>query len=221
MRALLVLSIAVLVCLPFAAAAPNPIPSMTIKMDQSSQSVNATTANQSVTFTGSVSISKPTYLSATVTLTGAVDSGWQATVAPASMTFTSTTPQSFAATVVVPGGTAGGNESKLTVSGVIVSGFLQNTGSATAVIKVVGNVPPANQTGNNTNGTQPSNGDNQTSINPGVTTTYGAPGMLGFSYEQWGWGIGVAVVVLVAVGVYVRARRRRRAALEVETVEEV
>ena len=220
MRALLVLSIAVLVCLPFAAAAPNPIPSMTIKMDQSSQSVNATTANQSVTFTGSVSISKPTYLSATVTLTGAVDSGWQATVAPASMTFTSTTPQSFAATVVVPGGTAGGNESKLTISGVIVSGFLQSSTTASATILVVGTLPATNQTGNNTNGTKP-NGNNQTVIPNGLTTTKGAPGFLGFSYEQWALISVVAVVVLVTVGVYARARRRRRAALEVETVEEV
>jgi len=136
------------------------------------------------------------------------------------MTFTTTTPQSFAATVVVPAALPAGLTTDLTVNGVIVSGIFQGTDSASATIKIAGTLPPpTNQTGNNT--TKPSNGDNQTVIPNGLTTTKGAPGFLGFSYEQWALISVVAVVVLLTVGVYARARRRRRAALEVETVEEV
>jgi hypothetical protein len=215
MRALLLVSIAALVCLPFAAA--NPVPSMAIKMDQSSLSVNAANASQPVTFTGSVSVNKSAYISATVTLTAAVDSGWQATLSPASMTFTTTTPQSFSCKVVVPAGTPGGNESRLTVSGTVVSGFLQNTATATATIMVTGTLPPpTNQTANGTGGTKPSDGGNQTVVQPGLTTTYGPAGLLGYSYEQWAGIVAVVVVALVAVVIVVRARRRGKAVYTVD-----
>ena len=216
MRALLFLAVAALVCLPFAGAVPNPVPSMTIRIDQPTLSANASTANQSVTFTGSVSVTKPTYLSATVTLAAAVDSGWQATVNPVSMTFTSTSPQSFACTVVVPAGTPGGNESQLTVSGTVVSGILQSVSEATAMIQVVGKLPPAaNQTGNGSGGTKPSTGDNQTYVPPGLVSKTLSEGLLGYSYEQWGYISVAAVAVLVAVVAVVRVRRRRKAVYDV------
>jgi hypothetical protein len=215
MRALLFLSVAALVCLPLAGA--SPVPTIAVRIDQSSLSVNATTNSQPVTFTGSVTITKSAYLSATVTLTAAVDSGWQATVNPVSMTFTTTSPQSFACTVVVPAGTPGGNESQLTVSGTVVSGILQNVAEATAIVKVVGTLPPpANQTGNGTGGTKPSTGDNQTYVPPGLVSKQLSAGFMGYTYEQWGYLSVAAVAVLVAVVAVVRVRRRRKAVYNVD-----
>jgi hypothetical protein len=216
MRALVLLSVAVLACLPLAGAAPNPVPSMTIRIDQSSLAVNASNASQTVTFTGSVSVNKSAYLSASVTLSAAVAAGWNASVAPAAMTFTSTSPQSFSCTVVVPAGTPGGNESQLTVSGTVVSGFLQNTAQATAMIRVTGTLPPpANQTGNGTGGTKPSNGNNQTSVPTGLVSNQLSAGFMGYSYEQWAYIAVAAVAVIVAAAAVVRVRRRRKAVYDV------
>jgi hypothetical protein len=221
MRALVLLSVAVLACLPLAGAAPNPVPSLTIKIDQASLSVNASNASQPVTFTGSVTVSKSQYLSATVTLSAAVAAGWNSSVSPSSMTFTTTSPQSFTCTVVVPAATPGGNESQLTVSGTVVSGFLQSGNEATAMVRVVGTLPPpAHQSGNGTGGTKPSGGNNQTSVPTGLVSNPVSAGFLGYSYEQWAYITVAAVAIVVVAGAAVRVRRRRRAPLEVESVEE-
>jgi hypothetical protein len=218
MRALLLVSISALVCLPFASALG---PAMTIRIDQSSLSVTAANTNQTVVFTGSVSVNKSSALSATVKLTAAVDSGWPATLDPAAMTFTSTTPQKFTCTVVVPSGTPGGNVSRLTVSGTVVVGILQNVAQATSTIEVKGTLPsPINQTTNGTGGTKPSDGSNQTVVQPGLTTTYGPAGLLGYSYVQWAEIAAGVVVALVVLVVVVKVRRRGKAPLEVESLED-
>lgn len=221
MRALLLLA-AALVCLPGASAIPG-VPTVAISLDPSSLSVNASNANQSAVFTGTVSVTKSQYLSATVTLTATVNEGWVATVEPASMTFTTTDPQPYTCKVTVPAATPGGTEAHLIVEGTIQSGLLQNSGEDQAVIQVVGTLP-SNQTGNGTGGTKPTTRDNHTQIAPGISSTSVSPGFLGLSNDQW-MVLGVVLVVVVAAaGVAVRIRRRKRAAREAggaETAEEV
>ena len=215
MRALVLLSAALLVCLPCASA--SPIPTITITLDQSSASVNATNFSQPVIFTGSVSVNKSDFLSASVSLTSSVLEGWNSVVSPETMTFTTTTPQSFMCTVEVPAGTAGGTEAQLTVEGTVVSGILQAVSTAQATILVVGTLPPpVNQTGNTTNTTDPTNGGSQNTTIPGFVSNTVAPGFLGFSNDQW-MVIGViAVVVLIGAAVGVRSLRRRRSVYDVD-----
>lgn len=219
MRALLLLSIAALVCLPAASALPG-VPTIAVRIDQSSLRVNASRSDQPVIFTGSVSITKSPYLSATVTLTGTVNKGWNSSVEPASMTFTTTAPQAFTCTVLVPGGTLGATDAQLSVDGTVVSGIFTNSSAATAMITIMGTLPPANQTGNGTGGTKPSNGNNTTILPKGWTTTQVSDGLLGFSWTQLSVVGVVAIIALIAVGVTVKVRRRNNAALTVETVEE-
>ena len=218
MRAILLLSMLVLVCLPFSTA--YPVPTVAIKIDQSTLRTNASNANQPVIFTGSVTVTKSAYLSATVTLTGSVDKGWNASIEPASMTFTTTAPQAFTCTVTVPAGTPGATDAQLSVNGTVVSGIFQGLGTATAMITIVGTLPPpANQTGNGTGGTKPGNGTNQTTIPDGLESHLVAEVVLGFTYVQWEMIGSVAVVVLISAGAVVKVRSRRKAALMVECVE--
>jgi len=219
MRALLLLSVLVLVSLPFSAA--SPVPTIEIKIDQASQRVNASNTNQSVVFTGSVTITKSAYLSATVTLAGTVDKGWNSSVSPATMTFTSTAPQTFTCTVTVPGGTPGATDAQLTVDGTVVSGIFQDAGTATSMITIVGTLPPpANQTGNGTGGTKPGGGSNTTVIPTGLGSTPVSDVIFGFSYLQWTIIGVVAVVVLVTALAVVKVRRRKNAPLTVESAED-
>jgi len=221
MRALVLLSVAVLAVLPFTSALPGP-PTITIKIDQSTLRTNASRSNQPVTFTGSVTVAKSPYLGATVSLTSTVDKGWNSSVEPSSMTFTSTAPQTFTCTVTVPGGTPGATDAQLTVNGTVASGIFQNTGTASAMVTIVGTLPPpANQTGNGTNGTKPTNGNNQTGTPTGFVSNQISPGFLGFSNDQWIIISALAVIVVIASVALVSVRRRRKAALDVESVESV
>ena len=218
MRALTLVSLAavILVCLP-SASAIGPVPTVSITIDQASETVNATNHNQTVKFTGSVTVTKSAYLSATVTLEATATSGCSATLDPVSMTFTSTTPQTFNCYFVVPGGTPGGNESTLTVSGTVVSGMLQGTDEATAVIKVVGTLPAQpNQSQPGTNTTKPSNGGNSTYIPSGLVSNRLSNGILGYTYEQWGYISAGAVIAILALVAVVRIRRRRNAVYNVD-----
>jgi|GEM_PF-2991459 len=216
MRALVLLSVAMLAGLPFASAAP--VPTMTIQIDQSSLSVNASNSNQTLVFTGSVAVNKSAYLSATVTLSGTAGEGWPVDVSPTYMTFTTTTPQSFSATVMVPGNLTAGLHTDLTVNGVVVSGIFRSTASDSASIEIVG-PPPANQTGNTTNTTKPSTGGSGNTTIPGFVSNPVTAGFLGFSNEQWVIIAVVAVVALAGAAAAMHARRRRKAPLTVEPEE--
>jgi uncharacterized membrane protein len=71
-----------------------------------------------------------------VTLTSTTDIGWVSQVSPTTAVFTSTTPQSFTCTVVVPQGTANAQYGKLTVNGRAVAGGLQSTAVTEGIIAV-------------------------------------------------------------------------------------
>ena len=212
MRRFTLMMVAVLVCLPLAPAAPNPVPLLAIRLDQASQSVNVT-ENSSATavFTGECMVSKLPYVKATVTLTASTDRGWAAQVNPVTMVFTTTDPQAFTATVVVPAATPNGTAT-LFVNGTIVANGLQSLSQTKAVLSVTGPAPAppaANQTGNGTNSTaRPSS--NRTA-GGGFSTVRADSGFLGLGNDRWMMVGATVMLVGAVVALAARARRRRRA----------
>ena len=71
-----------------------------------------------------------------VTLTSSTDIGWVSQVSPTTAVFTSTTPQSFTCTVVVPQGTANSQYGNLVVNGRAVAGGLQSMAETKGIISV-------------------------------------------------------------------------------------
>jgi len=219
MRAFLWISILAILGLPMASSIPAPtIPELVIKFDQASVSVNASNRSQSIAFTGQVTVTKSPYLKATVSLQASVDKGWDATVDPSQMTFTSTEPQSFNCTVDVLQNTPGGTTVRLIVNGSISSGIFVNTANATAAITVTGSLPAST----NQSGVGKPGGNLTDTGNPATwgNNSAGKNDIMG-QLRNNALPLGATVVVILfvaAVAGYARLRSKRNA--DVLSVEE-
>jgi len=136
--AFMMLLVAMLVLVPTGSqAAVNPVPVLALKLDSANQNARVTeSAPGIVTFTGSMSIDKLPVERCVVTMTSSTDIGWVSQVSPTTAVFTSTTPQSFTCTVVVPQGTANAQYGKLVINGRAVAGGLQSTAVTEGIIAV-------------------------------------------------------------------------------------
>jgi len=210
MKTLLWVAVIALAGFPFSAAAPNPMPAMTISMDPSALTVNATAAQVSAVFNGEVMMDKLQVQTVTVDLVSSVDIGLAIGVEPHQMTFTTTEPQTFTCTVKVPLGTP------LTYAQVYVNAtgkttLFTITGSCAAILYVDGPAPPhssGNTTSNSTkNQTRPGEGNPTSSSGTGNDANF----LLGMSKERFMLVAASAtvIVIVVAAGGYRLARRKR------------
>lgn len=120
-----------------ATAGPNPIPALTVSLEPSSQTaVVSESAQGSVQFTGTIRIDKLPVERIVVTLTASVDTGWAAQCTPSSMVFTSTQPQSFSATVVVPPACDSTIIGTLKVDAIATGGGFRVPATAQAIVTV-------------------------------------------------------------------------------------
>lgn len=118
-------------------AAVNPVPALQIRLDTAQLEARPTESAQGTApFTGSVTLDKLPVERVTVDLTASTDTGWAAAISPSTMVFTSTQPQPFSVTVIVPQATLATTVGTLKIDGRAVGGGLQDTASATAQITV-------------------------------------------------------------------------------------
>jgi len=118
-------------------AAANPVPVLALRLDAASQSARVTESSPGiVTFTGQATIDKLPVERCVVTLTSSTDIGWVTQISPSTAVFTSTTPQAFSCTVVVPQGTPNSLFGNLVINGRAVAGGLQNTAETKGIINV-------------------------------------------------------------------------------------
>jgi hypothetical protein len=118
------------------------IPTLTITIDQASQTVNSTKEQTTATFTGTVTVDKLPGTKVTVNLASAVDTGWASQITPSSIVFKSSAgSQPFTCTVVIPQGTPNCSGT-LKIDGKAQGQGFVTTASAEALILVKG---PANQ----------------------------------------------------------------------------
>jgi len=140
--ALILMAMLSLLAIPSLASGAPPdtspeIIGVTISLDQTSQAARvAEKAPGIVTFTGQVVVDKPPAMRAVVTLESNVDTGWVSQISPATAVFTSTTPQSLNATVVVPEGTLSTLTGKLRIRATVTSGGQTAEDTADATITV-------------------------------------------------------------------------------------
>lgn len=177
---------------PSQAAAPIvPVLALTISPTQATAN-SSTESSVSVRFDGTAMVDKPPIVRCVVTLNSATDVGWVSQVTPTSMVFTSTAPQSFTVTVVIPQGTPS-MQGRLLVNGRAVAAGLQSLAEVSAIIDVTG---PASLNLTAQNRTQ-ANATRAAGALGG-----GGPGLLTIS---------MLAVVLVAVpaGAYAFLRHRR------------
>jgi len=123
-----------------AGASPDSGPEIigvSVGFDQTTQSANVTDQEPgTVTFTGEVSVDKLPVQRAVVMLESSVDTGWVSQVSPSTAVFTSTTPQSFTVTAVVPARTLSTLKGMLVVKATMNSGGLTAEDTANATITV-------------------------------------------------------------------------------------
>ena len=120
-----------------AEGAANPVPVLSLRLDAAGQNARVTgSAPGLVQFTGQAAIDKLPAERCLVTLTASTDTGWAAQVSPSTAVFTSTTPQSFTCTVVVPPGTAGNLTGNLTIRGRADTCGLRSLAGVAAIITV-------------------------------------------------------------------------------------
>ncbi len=121
---------------PAQAAVPC-IPTFYMKMDAAEQCARtAGGAATTVTFSGRMGIDKLSVERCVVTLTASTDTGWAAGVTPTVAVFTSTTPQSFNCTVVVPAGTLQNQTASLSVKCHAQAGGLEYNAETKGLIRV-------------------------------------------------------------------------------------
>lgn len=194
-----------------AQGAINPVPVLAIRLDQAAATVYTNASSPGIiTFNGTCTVDKLPIERATVTLSSSTDVGWATQLSPTTMVFTSTTPQSFTCTVVVPQGTPN-MTGTLVLNGRVVAGGLQSTSETKAVINNIGPppyVPPANGTGN---GTAPAGGpvDQAANITGGnVTSGVANPGrgFLGLPNDLW--MAAAAAILVVGIAGYGASRAR-------------
>jgi len=194
-----------------AQGAINPVPVLALKLDPSAATVCTNASSPGIfTFNGTCTVDKLPIERATVTLSSSTDVGWATTLSPTTMVFTSTAPQSFTCTVVVPQGTPN-MTGTLAVYGRAVAAGLQSTAETKAVINNIGPppyVPPANGTGN---GTAPAGGPvDQTANLTGGNGTSNIPdsgrGLLGVPNDYW--MAAAAAILVVGLAGYGASRAR-------------
>jgi len=156
-RALAILSILVILALPFSSAQEPIVPVLALSMTPSAVNVKASqNESVSVQFNGTASVDKLPMVRVVVTLTSATDIGWVSQVSPTTMVFTSSGSQDYVCTVVIPVGSPSAS-GILMVNGRAVSMGLQSLAETKALITVQG-VPMLNlSAGNHTqkNATSP------------------------------------------------------------------
>jgi len=211
MRALPWLSAAVLLILPLAGAVPNPVPVLAIRLDQTSQSASVNNSSPGIlVFTGNCTVDKLPISRCVVTLTASTDIEALASPSPATMVFTSTTPQAFTCSVVITQGSPN-STGTLTITGTAVANGIQSTAETKALIFVydpdpIG--PPVNQTGNGSASPAPANSTGNVTILP--VSTGGAGGWLGIGNDYW-MALTVVLLLVAVIAAAARARRNRRA----------
>lgn len=142
MRPALILIIIAALALPpqVSGAPPDQAPEIigvSIRLDQPLQEALVTEQSPGiVTFTGQVAVDKPPALRAVVTLESSVDTGWVCSISPSTAVFTSTTPQSFTATAVVPEKTPSTLTGKFLVKATVTSGGQSSEATANGTITV-------------------------------------------------------------------------------------
>ena len=120
-----------------AEAAVNPVPVLALKLDSANQNARVTESVPGmVTFTGQASIDKLPVERCIVKLDSSTDTGWVSLVSPLLVVFTSTTPQPFTCTVIVPPGTANSLYGHLVINGRAVAGGMQSTATTKGIISV-------------------------------------------------------------------------------------
>ncbi|MEM2869918.1 MAG: choice-of-anchor T family protein [Thermoplasmata archaeon] len=135
--AILMLTVLLLGIIPLSEAAINPVPALSIRLDTSSLEARVSESAQGTApFTGSVSLDKLPVERVVVDLTVSTDTGWAAAITPSTMVFTSTQPQSFSVTVIVPQATPVTPTGTLTITGRAQGGGFQDTTTTTGTIVV-------------------------------------------------------------------------------------
>jgi len=120
-----------------AGAATNPAPVMTLWLDSPIQAAHVTeSAPGIVTITGQMSIDKLPVERCGVSLRSSMDVGWPHQLSPTTAVFTSTTPQSFTCTVVVPQGTPQDLTGNLLIAAHIVVAGQFCTAEARGIISI-------------------------------------------------------------------------------------
>lgn len=121
-----------------------------VEIEKEGVELNHSFDEQSVFLAGSVVVDFVYLVTVRVALSASTDLGWGASVAPGELTFVTSTPQFFNATVKVPAGTAN-RTALLTVRGnaTVTPGVPGDTASDTATVAVMGGG------GGNGNGTPP------------------------------------------------------------------
>jgi hypothetical protein len=199
---------------PFSAAAPNPVPAITIHMEPTTTTVNSTSALASAIFNGSVQVDKLQLQTVTVDLASSVENGLAATVEPASMTFTSAEPQNFTCTVTVPKGTPQ-QSTEVSMIGTGKTMLFTVTESCQCILVILGPAPPrssGNSTNNSTGGQGGTGNGNQTSANSG---NGGPAGFGGLKYEQLGILAAASILIVVVAGIVsYRQRAKKRRAID-------
>ncbi len=126
---------------PAAGAPPDSLPEvfgLSIVLDNPDQEARVTdSAPGIVQFTGQMTVDKPPVQRAVVTLESSVDTGWVSSISPSSAVFTSTTPQSFTVTVVVPEKTLSTLTGRLLVRGTMTCSGQTSEATANGTIAVV------------------------------------------------------------------------------------
>jgi hypothetical protein len=175
------------------------VPVLTLTIAPSTQEVNSTATDPViVSFNGTASVDKLPVERCVVTLTSAVDVGWQASITPTQMVFTSSTPQQFTATVTVPQGTAS-IVGTLMVNGRAVAAGLQSTTQVKAIINVHG-VKILNQTASNQTGRHTASGT-------GASANFGGSTIVTVSITA----VIVASIAVCGVVLYKKRKGRRMA----------
>jgi len=208
MRVLVLMAVLVIVSAPFATAAPNPIPAMTIHLEPTTQTVNASVASVNASYDGEVKVDKMQYQTVTVTLTSGMNNGWTSSVTPAEMTFSSSNSQTFKVYVLVPAGTTG-ITGTLTVNASGRTNLFTVVQSTSVVLIASGTPkPPANQT----NGTgQPSGTDSGNQTGSGGSGSVSGGGLFGLSKQNtYILTAAIVVGVFAAAGSGIALVRRKR-----------
>jgi hypothetical protein len=183
MRATVLFIISVLLA-PMCEASSPVVPIISLTIDPPSQTVNSSVDQTVVvTFTGDASVQKLPYVKCTVTLTSEVDVGWQSSVTPSQMLFTSSSSQQFTAMVNIPMGTPS-MIANLTINGRAVANGLQSVTHIKAIIDVHGvttlNKTVSNQTKHSAGGVGGAGGMNNIIIAAGGVGVIAAGGAAGF-----------------------------------------
>ena len=199
---------------PLAEAAPNPVPVVTIHLEPSQQAVNATAAQVSAIFNGTVSVDKMPIETVKVDLVSSVENGLPSSVTPNSMTFDNTDPQSFTCTVTVPMGTYE-QYTTITIDATGRTYLFTVIASCKNTLVIEGPPPPSHKsnstTTNSTTGQNKNTNGNQTSSNSGG----GSGELFGLKNEQLVYPLSAIIVILVVLAtVAYRWRAKKRSVVD-------